>query len=321
MANSINEYDRYGKRRRYTRRNVFGVVGGAALAGAAIGRGGWGNIKNAAATTLTPSPIASPAAEPGDELLFRVEQSGGFVPVEFIFANLPAVSSYADGRVITNGPMIEIYPQPALPNLRQTVLTEAGLQRVLGEIRDTGLFTDTTHYEGPEITDLPDTIFTLNDAGRTVVVSAYALGVDETTLPDRVNAGARAELLDLLAFVSNLPSNLPAEEIVSADEAYGIERIKFLAREVDPANPPWDDPALAQTEIAWPLDTSLDSVAQPYDGPFGELETLCTALDGEDATEVVTALEGANQLTPWESDGTQYLLWVRPLLPDEPTSC
>jgi hypothetical protein len=280
-----------------------------------------GNIKNAAATTLTPSPIASPAAEPGDELLFRVEQSGGFVPVEFIFTNLPAVSIYADGRVITTGPMIEIYPQPALPNLRQTVLTEAGLQRVLDEIGKTGLFTETTHYEGPEITDLPDTVFTLNDAGRTVVVSAYALGIDETTLPGRVDAGARAELLDLLAFVSNLPNNPPADEIASADEAYPIERIKFLAREIDPANPPWDDPALAQPEIAWPLDTSLTSITRPYDGPFDDLEALCAALDGEDAAKLVTALEGANQLTPWESDGVQYLLSVRPLLPDEPTSC
>jgi hypothetical protein len=288
------------------------VIGGTGLARAVVGLGGWGSVKSAAATTVTASPVASPITEPGDKLLFRVE---------YIFTNLPAVSIYADGRVITTGPMIEIYPQPALPNLRQTVLTQEGLQRVLDEVRNTGLFTETTHYDGPEITDLPDTVFTLNDAGRTVVVSAYALGVNETTLPDRVDAGARAKLLDLLAFVSNLPNHLPADEITSAEEAYPIERIKFLAREIDPANPPSDDPALAQPEIVWPIDTPLGSVAQPYDSPLGDIETLCAALDGDDAARLVTALEGANQLTPWESDGTRYLFSVRPLLPDEPTSC
>ena len=307
--------------RRYSRRGVLGLIGGTALAGAAVGLAGGSNVRTVFALTATPSPMASPVAEPGDQVWFRVEYTGGFVPVEFIFTNLPTVSIYADGRVITTGPMIEVYPQPALPNLRQTVLTESGIQRVLEEIRTSGLFAKDAHYEGPEITDLPDTVFTLIEGGKTVVVSAYALGVDETMLPERVDAGARGKLLNLLAFVSDPANNLAADEIASADEAYEIERIKVLARELDPNNPPWDDPALAQQPVAWPLDTPLASIGQPHEGPYGDQAPLCAALDGDDAAALVTALEGANQLTPWESDGTQYLLWVRPLLPDEPTSC
>ena len=112
------------------------------------------------------------------------------MPVEFLFTSVPMVSVYADGRVITTGPMIEIYPPPALPNLRQIVLTEAGLQHVLDEVRNTGLFAESTHYDGPEVTDLPDTVFTFTDDGKTVVVSAYALGVDESMVPERVDTDA-----------------------------------------------------------------------------------------------------------------------------------
>ena len=44
-------------------------------------------------------------------LVVRVETTGGFVPVETIFTNLPVVSIYGDGRVITTGP--QVMPAPS----------------------------------------------------------------------------------------------------------------------------------------------------------------------------------------------------------------
>src|SRR5215217_464529 len=217
---------------RTTRRQMLKLFAGASIAGAAIFAGRYVNTGLACGSP----DMASPVAEPGDQVLFRIEQSGGFVPVEHLFTSLPLVSVYADGRVITTGPMIEIYPQPALPNLRQTVLTDSGLQRVLDEAHATGLFTDTAHYDGPEITDLPDTVFTLTEDGKTVEVSAYALGADETTLPERADPDARSILLELQSFMVDLANHLSTDEIAVADEPFPIARIKILAREMDPAN-------------------------------------------------------------------------------------
>ena len=43
---------------------------------------------------------AGDAPADANALVARVEMTGGFVPVETIFTNLPVVSIYADGRVI-----------------------------------------------------------------------------------------------------------------------------------------------------------------------------------------------------------------------------
>lgn len=301
----------------YTRRRFIGLLGGTAVAGAAAFS--YGRSPVVIATTMTP-PDASPVpGSTADELLLRIAYIGGFVPVEYSLTALPIVSVYADGRVITTGPMIEIYPQPALPNLRETVLTEAGVASVIEQARAAGLFAGPVYYDGPEITDLPDTVFTVNIEGVSTEVSAYGLGVDETMLPDTANAEARARLIELQAFLTDLPANLPPEQIRTADAEYEIEKIKVYAREIDAANPPWDDPAMAQPELAWPLLTPISQFAELSEGAYTGMS--CAAFTGDEAKSLVEAFQGANQLTPWKSEDKLYLLWPRPLLPDEPANC
>jgi hypothetical protein len=306
--------------RDYTRRRFLGLFGSATFAGAtAVASIGSLTGKAAAACSIAATPTAG--GLPADELLLRVELKGGFVPVEYLLTSLPIASIYADGRVITTGPMIEIFPQPALPNLRQTVLTQAGIDRVLEEARKADLFEGSTHLDGPEITDLPDTVFTLNAEGISTVVSAYALGVDETMLSASANKEARAKLIELQSFLTDLPSHLSADGIKVSDQPYEIERIRINALEFDPANPPWDDPAMAQEPVAWPLSKPLSELGEALTDAYLAPGTRCAVLEGDDASNLVAALKAANQLTPWESQGGLYLLWNRPLLPDEPASC
>src|SRR3954464_7256511 len=68
----------------------------------------------------TPPTSTSAATEPAaTEGLGRgVEYSGGCVSPSATAGMLPLISFYADGRVITEGPVIDIYPAPALPNLQ-----------------------------------------------------------------------------------------------------------------------------------------------------------------------------------------------------------
>ena len=51
--------------------------------------------------------------------MFRATWEGGFVTPESLLARLPIVVVYADGRVITQGPQIDIYPGPLMPNLQE----------------------------------------------------------------------------------------------------------------------------------------------------------------------------------------------------------
>ncbi|MCC6790798.1 MAG: hypothetical protein IT336_03885 [Thermomicrobiales bacterium] len=301
----------------YTRRRMLALLGGAAFAGAAIFTGERSPL--AIATTMTPEPASPEAGSPGDELLLQITVGGGFVPVEYNLTLLPIVSLYADGRVITPGPMIEIYPRPALQNLRQMVITEEGIARVMEEARTAGLFDGPAYYDGPPVSDMPDTTFTVVENGAPIVVAAYALGFDESMLPESADAEARAKLMAFQDFMLNLLGNLDSSQIASPDAAFEIEKIKVYAQEYDVANPPSDDPTFEQPEMAWPVATPIASLAPIDDEALADRR--CGAFAGEDAATLVEALKSANQLTPWNSDGALYAIWVRPLLPHEPVDC
>ncbi|MCW2740647.1 MAG: uncharacterized protein JWR45_1069 [Blastococcus sp.] len=61
-------------------------------------------------------PTSEPAAASG--LVLRAEYTGGFLPPPLVVGRVPAVSVYADGLVITEGPVPEIHPGPAWPDLQ-----------------------------------------------------------------------------------------------------------------------------------------------------------------------------------------------------------
>lgn len=301
----------------YTRRRMLALLGGSALAGAGIFASG--RAPGAVALTVAPEAASPVPGAPGDKLLLQITIAGGFVPAEFNLTLLPFVSLYADGRVIAAGPMIEIYPSPALPNLRQTVITADGIATVLDRAQAAGIFDGPAQYDGPPVSDLPYTTFTVYENGVPTEVSAYALGFDESMLPDTADAEARAKLIEFQSFVADLPNQLPAEQVVTTDEEYEIEKIKVYARPIDPDNPPGSESGLEQPEKEWPLAEPISAFAAMGEEVFAD--TLCGAFTGDNAAKLVEALKDANQLTPFTSDGVAYQLWVRPLLPHEPANC
>ncbi len=131
-----------------------------------------------------------------DQLVLRVEYQGGFVPYEYMLKRVPSWSLYGDGTVIVEGPVIEIYPGPALPNLLAFTLTEEAVQAILEAAQDAGLMDGDATYGYPCIADAADTVFTVNADGTTSVVSAYALelsdlGDGSRQLRGRGHRGAR----------------------------------------------------------------------------------------------------------------------------------
>jgi hypothetical protein len=262
-------------------------------------------------------PDAGGPGLPGapDELILQVAYTGGFVTPEMLAGRLPIVSVYADGRVITEGPVIAIYPGPAWPNVQVQEIDRAAVHTLVDHARAAGV-TETADLGTPPLADVPSTRFTLATATETSVREVYALS--ESTGLDAGGSGlteeqlaARAELRGFLDELTDLPGTLGADA-VSPAAAYEPTAVAALVR-------PWtatdSEPELIQPEVRWP------GPALPGE-PAGPLPDLsCVTATGEQAQAVTTAARAANGLTPWVTDdGARWAVTFRPLLPHE-TGC
>jgi hypothetical protein len=269
----------------------------AAACGESEGGGGGG----------TGNPIEHPTG--ADDLVLRWEYTGGFVPYEFNLSRIPEWSLYGDGRLIVQGPMIEIYPPPTPPSLLVTRLSEDGVQAILAAARDAGLMDGDATYDYPCIADAATTVFTTNADGRTSVVSAYALGdAMGGSCPD-VDDEARQELADFQGKLGDLGSWLP-QGSVGVEEPFTYEEMRIYAQ------PYQGEPELPQEPVAWPLAVGLDAFGEAAE-PGAIQDIRCGVVSGTDLDAVLQTAEGTNELTPWTSDGAEHRLILRPLLPDE----
>jgi hypothetical protein len=277
---------------------VIALFGAAACAKASTGpRGGSGGIEH---------PMGP------NDLVLKVETGGGFVAPAAHFKEFPSFALYGDGRQVSQGPQIEIYPGPALPNLQVTRITEDGVQAILEAAKAAGLLGPDRRYDFQTISDAPTTTFTTVAAGSRHVISVYALGEatgagGQGIPPDELKA--RQALAGFLGKLGDLSSWLPKGS-VTEEGTYSPNELRIFVLDQN-ASP---EPGLEQKAVDWPLAQPLASFGQPVaSGP----EARCGSVSGEDLKTLLPLVEKANELTPWQSGGTSYSLVFRPLLPDE----
>ncbi len=242
----------------------------------------------------------------GASLVLRVQTGGGFIAPQSTLGQIPEFSMFGDGRIITPGAQPAIYPGPALPNLLVEQVNEDGIQAILEAARRAGLMGPNATYHAPCISDQATTTFTLVADGQTHVVSAYALGDSSC---DGADTQARAALAAFRARLSDLASWLPPGSI-GEQSAFQPTGMRVYVR---PLAPP-ADPNLEQPPIDWPLPQPLATFGTP-DPTLPDLR--CGVVQGTDLAALLTDADRANQLTPWRSEGREYTLIFRPLLPDE----
>ncbi len=248
--------------------------------------------------TTGPTSAPTPSAD-ATQAVVKIEQVGGMLPPWETLRFYPSVALYTDGRLIMQGPQIEIYPGPALPNLRVVQLTEAGVQQVLDWAAEAGL-------KGPD-RQLGEIGF---DAGATLVSVTSPDGTHKTLVADMTagdaDVGAVAQferiLLDPMAYL--------ADNIVG-DQPYVFDRLRVISSAADPAVVV--DPDLSST-LEWPLDVPLSKLGASLSEPA---EYRCGSIEGDDLTALRPLLQQSNELTMWESEGTLYTLRLHPLLPDD----
>jgi hypothetical protein len=268
-------------------------------------------VGGAGAAGPTPSP--SPKPEDPDKVIFRVSWEGGFVTPEMLLGRLPVLAVYADGRVITLGPVPAIFPGPFMPNLQEQTLSEEALESLIQLARDKDLLKD-VRYDFPGIADAADTVLEINVDGKSYRLSAYALAeaVDGGVAPaievppaDVAGRAAMREFIDAL-------TQIPADDFVDEQHPYAFQALRLYVTKaaiVEDSEFPGEQPP-----IAWPLDDLATAGAAVENSPVG---ARCLVVEGDDLATVTPLFEGANQLSVFESEGEFYSLIPRPLYPDE----
>lgn len=233
-----------------------------------------------------------------EAVVIQVRSEGGFAPVEFILGQGPRYTLLGDGTLISEGPVIAIYPGPLLPNYQATALNDDQIRSVLDLIAEIGL---------PDMVDELDDTYTRTVAdGTTEIItywdddgahtySVYALGiVDDSSL--RPETAAFLELMALLGELTATGDSLP----------YRGELVQIVA------GPGFADPDFPDVRD-WPLNNT----------GFADWRTLpngwiCTTL----GSEVLDLFNDATRSTQWlnpdpEINGVALTLLVRPLHPGE----
>jgi hypothetical protein len=234
-----------------------------------------------------------------DALVLQVVRAGGFLPAGAAFRTVPSVSVHADGRVVTEGPQIEIWPAPALPSVQLGRLPADEVRRLVDAARE--VVDAREDYGQPPVADAPTTAVVVHDGDRRGIAAAVALDElsGEAAPPDGggLTAEQRAARQRLSAYVRQV------HDAVSAvpTEAYEGEGLAVLAEAYG------DAPAgeVPPSTLAWP-------------GPpltAGD----CLVLRDEQATEARQAAASASVETRWTSGGQVLRLAFRPLLPSERT--
>ena len=210
---------------RHALRRIALAASAVALLGAACGRaaGDPGGGPTTSGAPTTPPTTAPPGiSHPGgaNDLIVRIEDTGGFVAPITILSRLPSFSLYGDGTLITLGAQTDIYPGPALPPVLVQHLDEDGIQQVLQWAKDAGLLDKDATYQDGGVADATTTVFTVTANGDTHVVQAYALGFDTNgsgMSPDEV--AARKALVKFENQMTNLDKLLSRQQrgVLSGD--------------------------------------------------------------------------------------------------------
>lgn len=240
------------------------------------------------------------------DIVLQVVTGGGFVPIEYHLTLLPEFTLYGDGTVIVPGPVITIYPGPALPNLQTTKVSEEVIQTLLAAAKEAGLFANGVDYGSPRVADVPSTSIVINAQGTTYRSEIYALGFEDgggLTLEQqqaRAAVNAFRGKLSTLAFTS--------EEYVWTP--YDFSALAVFVRTIDPGFTP--DPTDVQpNRLTWPL-ADLATGGQEVIPGFRKI-----VVSGADLAQLRPLLAQATQITIWESGDKEYMLAFRPLLPGE----
>ncbi len=241
-------------------------------------------------------------ASGAEDVLVSIKSDGGYSPVEFNLRNTAEFTLLGDGTAVVQGPMIEIYPGPAINPLQSTALDEEQIQDLYAAADVAGLLDEEIDYGEPGVTDMPYTTVSITVADQTMEQQAYALGFSDDP------AAGLSE--DEVAAREALQGFIDAAHATVEEAAESYVPTAIAVFRLDTAEN-GADPELEQEPLAWPITT--------VPPPYSESPRSCVVVEGAEAAQLHEALQAANELTPWlvGAEPPAYFVF-RPLLPGDP---
>lgn len=249
-----------------------------------------------------PPPVGPPPATldlPDDAGHFFLEvwEGPAFVPIEYLVGRPPQYALTVGGDLFYEGPTIEIFPGPLLPNIQQGSVSEADLAAIMEATAATGVSQVGEENipqpeSGPIIADIPAIEIYLRDRRGLHLLRVDAYASSAHTDP-RV-----AAIRDLMELLDRTASD-------TAAETYSGERVQVYAS----TGAMLPDPSVLN-ERPWPL-------PDPPPGDEGNQPFECRVYEGQDAADLLEIFADANHGTRWNHEGTLHQLLARSLLPRE----
>ena len=281
------------------------------LALAACTGGGPGGSSQSPSGSSTGTPGTSAPTGSSAGLIFRAADEGGFIAPNARRAQLPLVSVYADGRIMSGGMTPAIYPGALVPSIVFRSVGPDGAAAILQAARDAGLTGSDASYPSGPVADAPTTVITVVHDGSRTVSRFDALGAG----PGQPAAGSGPADRIRVAAAALLARLMGSDTFGGTPAAGGMYQPLGFQLFVTPGSPAPGEPSLARPPVAWPLATPLASFGQA-DALGGDGARVGVVV-GADSATLRPILSAATQITPFTSGGKQWTLVVRPLLPDE----
>ncbi|ABP55027.1 hypothetical protein [Salinispora tropica] len=248
------------------------------------------------------------ASHPADAVVFQMTSVGGFGMPSALAGRIPSISVYGDGRVISQGPTILIYPGPALPNLQVHPIAPEDVSTLLESARAAGV-DGAVDFGTPALADAPTTRFTVRGPNGTEQIDVPALTEAGDDAPG-LTADQRAARTQLRAFVTSLTGDSGPLAPTKGDSAQPYVPTTLAGI----AEPYTDEEGLGQPEVAWPGPTLPGEPLGTGNGPG------CVTVTGDALRTLLADAAEITAAAPWTSDGKSWTVQLRPLLPEE-TSC
>ncbi|ABW16483.1 conserved hypothetical protein [Parafrankia sp. EAN1pec] len=268
-----------------------------------------------------------------DTAALRVDWVGGFVTPEMLATRLPIVAVYPDGRVMSEVPRAAVHPGPALSYIQLRRISAADVRKLVDRAAAAGVGAE-QDFGQPPVADAPSTRFTLRTAAGVETMQVEALFEADGHGLTAQQQSARRAAQELFTALTDLPATLgpgavsePEPYIPAAVAAIASPWVGDCSSPSDAAVPSGSDlpsggtapsgtdvpcgGGTAGTERVWP------GPALPGEPVGGGVDLSCVTASGEDATKLLAAARTAVTTTRWASDGRQWRVSFRPLLPGE----
>jgi hypothetical protein len=232
---------------------------------------------------------------PAGLVVFQLETSGGFVPIDYALGTQPTLTIYGDGTAFATVEEDTYHPVVAM---RQGSVDAGTLDQLIAAASSAGVFG--VDYGMPGVTDVGTTTLDFRpQQGALRTASAYALGFGD----DAGASGLSTEQQERRHALGALIRDLVRSVTYPADGGvWTPTRVEVI----DLADsPPGDTPS-----TAWPGPDLTSLLTLHAD------TRRCGVLVGDEAATVFAAARAAKS-SAWTADDKTYHLLVRALLPGE----